>query len=77
MMADICVFDPDSETDVNDSKIYSRWPSVSIYNGKKLNGVIRATFLRGKLIYRNDEADIFEKQGPFGKILRKSEFILQ
>jgi allantoinase len=46
--ADFCVFAPDEEFTVDASRLHHRHP-VTPYQGRRLYGVVRATFLRGRL----------------------------
>jgi len=52
MDADLVVFDPDGETLVSSTNILHRH-KVTPYEGKILQGKIRATYLRGKMVYEN------------------------
>ena len=52
--ADLVVFDPHSEFLVNEQRLYYRHP-VSPYLGEKLRGVVKATYLRGKLVFADGE----------------------
>jgi allantoinase len=48
--ADLVIFDADSEFVVNKDRLYYRYP-VSPYMGETLRGVVKATYLRGKLVF--------------------------
>lgn len=48
--ADLVVFDPDAEWTVTGASLYHRH-SVTPYDGERLTGVVRATYLRGELVY--------------------------
>ena len=48
--ADLVIFDADSEFVVTKDRLHYRYP-VSPYMGKKLRGVVKATYLRGKLVF--------------------------
>jgi allantoinase len=48
--ADFVVFDPESEFVVSEDRLHYRHP-VSPYLGEKLRGVVKATYLRGHLIF--------------------------
>lgn len=48
--ADFVVFDPDCEFVVTEDRLHCRHP-VSPYLGETLRGVVKATYLRGKVIY--------------------------
>jgi allantoinase len=52
--ADFVVFDPESEFVVSEDRLHYRHP-VSPYLGEKLRGVVKATYLRGKLVFKHDE----------------------
>jgi allantoinase len=48
--ADFVVFDPETEFVVTKDRLHYRHP-VSPYLGEKLRGVVKATYLRGNLVY--------------------------
>lgn len=52
--ADICVFNPDAEFVVSANGLYHRH-AVSPYLGETLRGVVKATYLRGELVFENGE----------------------
>jgi allantoinase len=52
--ADFVVFDPDSEFMVSANRLHYRHP-VSPYLGERLWGVVKATYLRGKLVFTDGE----------------------
>ena len=52
--ADFVVFEPESEFVVSADRLHYRHP-ISPYLGEKLRGVVKATYLRGKLVFRNGE----------------------
>ncbi len=52
--ADFVVFDTESEFTVSAKSLYFRHP-ISPYLGEKLRGVVKATYLRGCLIFKEDE----------------------
>jgi len=52
--ADFVVFDPDKEFVASADRLYFRHP-ISPYLGEKLRGVVRATFVRGKTVFRDGE----------------------
>lgn len=52
--ADFVVFDPENEFVVSESGLHYRHP-VSTYLGEKMRGVVKATYLRGKLVFRDGE----------------------
>ena len=48
--ADFAIFEPDTEFVVTEDRLYYRYP-ISPYLGKKLRGVVKATYLRGQLVF--------------------------
>jgi allantoinase len=52
--ADLVVFDPQSEFLLSQERLHYRHP-VSPYLGEKLQGVVKATYLRGKLVFADGE----------------------
>lgn len=52
--ADFVVFDSESEFTVEEDRLYYRHP-VSPYLGEKLRGVVKATYLRGDLVFADGE----------------------
>ena len=52
--ADFVVFDPDHEFVVTAEKLHYRHP-VSPYLGETLRGVVRSTYLRGRLVFGEGE----------------------
>jgi allantoinase len=52
--ADFVVFDTESEFTVSAKSLYYRHP-ISPYLGEKLRGVVKATYLRGCLVFKEDE----------------------
>jgi allantoinase len=52
--ADLVVFDPESEFVVSADRLHYHHP-VSPYLGEKLRGVVRATYLRGRLVFKGGE----------------------
>ena len=52
--ADFVVFDPDKEFVTRADRLYFRHP-ISPYLGEKLQGVVRATIVRGKTVFRDGE----------------------
>ena len=48
--ADLVVFDPYSEFSLNKERLHYRHP-VSPYLGEKLRGIVKATYLRGNLVF--------------------------
>ena len=52
--ADFVVFDTEREFTVTDKSLYYRHP-ISPYVGEKLRGVVKATYLRGRLVFKDGE----------------------
>jgi allantoinase len=52
--ADFAVFEPDSEFVVSVDRLHHRHP-ISPYLGENLRGLVKATYLRGKLVFSNGE----------------------
>jgi len=52
--ADFVVFDPEDEFEISRDRLHYRHP-VSPYLGEKLRGVVKATYLRGKEVFRAGE----------------------
>src|ERR1700723_444917 len=50
--ADFVIFDPEAEFVVTEDRLYYRYP-ISPYLGEKLRGVVKATYLRGQVIFSN------------------------
>jgi allantoinase len=50
--ADFLVFDTEDEFVVSDDHLYYRHP-VSPYLGEKLRGVVKATYVRGRMVFRD------------------------
>ncbi|KAA8515270.1 hypothetical protein F0562_018500 [Nyssa sinensis] len=51
--ADIVVWKPEEELDINDKlPIHLKHPSISAYLGSRLSGKVLATFVRGNLVYK-------------------------
>ncbi|MGA8617275.1 MAG: allantoinase AllB [Candidatus Sulfotelmatobacter sp.] len=48
--ADFVIFDPDREFVVTEDKLHYRHP-VSLYMGETMRGVVKATYLRGNLVF--------------------------
>jgi allantoinase len=48
--ADLVVFDPDAEFWVTPERLHHRYP-LSPYLGERLRGVVKATYLRGRLVF--------------------------
>jgi allantoinase len=52
--ADFVIFEPEAEFVVTEDRLYYRYP-VSPYLGKKLRGVVKATYLRGQIVFGNGQ----------------------
>ena len=52
--ADLVVFDPDTKFTVIEDRLYQRH-AVSPYLGEELKGVVKATYLRGKVVFTDGE----------------------
>ena len=50
--ADMVVFDPEAEFTVTEARLHHRHP-ISPYLGQKLQGVVKRTYLRGKLVFQD------------------------
>ncbi|CAB4276071.1 unnamed protein product [Prunus armeniaca] len=50
--ADMVVWDPDVEFDLDDDPIYLKHAGISAYMGTKLSGKVSATFVRGNLVFK-------------------------
>jgi allantoinase len=48
--ADLVIFEPETEFVVSEDRLYHRYP-VSPYLGETLRGVVKATYLRGQLLF--------------------------
>jgi allantoinase len=59
--ADLVIWDPDAEIDVDADHLYSRH-KVSPYLGQRLTGLVEATLLRGQLVYDGER----HPAGPVG-----------
>ncbi|KAK1260787.1 hypothetical protein QJS04_geneDACA001911 [Acorus gramineus] len=54
--ADLVVWDPDAEFEINESHtIFHKHQNISAYVGKRLSGKVSATFVRGNLVYSEGE----------------------
>lgn len=53
--ADLVVWEPDLEFELNESKSHHKHPSISAYMGKRLSGKVLATFVRGNLVYGDEK----------------------
>jgi allantoinase len=62
--ADLCVFDPDAATAVDARQLQHKHP-ITPYDGERLFGRVRATYLRGGVVY-----DDGRLRGPSGLALR-------
>lgn len=61
--ADFCIFDPDCEWQLDQSKMYFK-NKLSPYHGKKVTGQVQETILRGKPVFNVQTGHVEE---PFGK----------
>ena len=52
--ADFVIFEPETEFVVTEDRLYYRYP-VSPYLGKKLRGVVKATYLRGQVVFSDGQ----------------------
>jgi allantoinase len=52
--ADFVIFDPETEFVLNEDRLHYRHP-VSPYLGKKLRGVVKATYLRGQVVFSDGQ----------------------
>ncbi|GLT75082.1 hypothetical protein SLA2020_468330 [Shorea laevis] len=51
--ADMVVWEPEAEFDLNDNyPVFIKNPSISAYLGKRLSGKVLATFVRGNLVFK-------------------------
>ncbi|KAF4634036.1 hypothetical protein G7Y89_g4070 [Cudoniella acicularis] len=66
--ADICVFDDEASSVVEESRLLFR-NKVTPYEGKTLKGVVKETYLRGQKIFASESGGIDESQVPMGKLL--------
>jgi allantoinase len=62
--ADLCVLDPDAEFTVDPARLLHRNP-VSAYAGRRLRGVVRQTWLRGRRVERDGP--------PHGRLLTRGQ----
>jgi allantoinase len=62
--ADLCVLAPDQSFAVDPARLHHKHPATTPYHGRTLDGVVRATILRGQL---TDPAQ------PRGQLLRRSQ----
>jgi allantoinase len=65
--ADLVVFDPDAEFNVTAEMLHHRHKATP-YLGRRLRGVVKTTYLRGRKIY--DHGELFG--GPGGRTLKRS-----
>src|SRR5271169_798793 len=52
--ADFVIFEPEAEFVVTEDRLYYRYP-VSPYLGQKLRGAVRATYLRGQVVFSDGQ----------------------
>jgi allantoinase len=64
--ADFVVFDPEEQFAVTEDRLYYRHP-VSPYLGKSLRGVVRATYLRGQVVFSDGQ---FSKEARGREVCR-------
>ena len=69
MDADLAIWNPETEVVVTPEKIYQRH-ALTPYAGRTLLGEVRATYLRGRLIYDTADTGSPFPGGPSGAILR-------
>jgi allantoinase len=62
--ADLCVLAPEQSFTVDPARLHHKHPATTPYHGRTLDGVVRATILRGQVI---DPAQ------PRGQLLRRSQ----
>ncbi|HEY0547634.1 MAG TPA: allantoinase AllB [Pyrinomonadaceae bacterium] len=67
--ADIVIWNPDEEFQVEPRMLHHRH-KLTPYRGRKLSGVVKRTFLRGRMIYEDGE---FSSE-PVGTILKRGSF---
>jgi len=67
MDADICVFDDEGTFIVERAQMLFR-NKVSPYQGKRLKGLVKETYLRGRSVYTS-ESGFVEETGPIGTLL--------
>jgi allantoinase len=65
--ADLCVWDPDEEWTVVGADLHHRH-KLTPYEGERLRGRVKRTYLRGRLIYDDGEFPA----GPIGELLKRS-----
>ena len=66
--ADLVVFNPEGEFVVREDRLHFRYP-LSPYLGEKLRGEVKATYLRGKLVFAEDKFPA----GPIGREFRSQQ----
>ncbi len=73
--ADLLVFDPEAEYEIDPAMIKHRH-KITPYAGKKVTGEIQKTYLRGRLIYDNRVQDNFHEDidTPLGRPLLRGKF---
>jgi allantoinase len=65
--ADLVIFEPDEQFVVSEERLHYRHP-VSPYLGEKLHGVVKATYLRGQLVFSDGQ---FPGQARGREVLRR------
>lgn len=68
MDADVCVFDDEGDFVVERAEMLFR-NKVTPYQGRRLRGVVRETYLRGRSIYERERGFGGEMQKPVGTLL--------
>ena len=65
MDADFLVFDPDAEFIVGDDSVplFHRHPSVTPFMGERLRGRVKATFVRGEIVFLDGHGHSDERCG--------------
>jgi allantoinase len=64
--ADFALFDPELASEVNPKELHQKHP-ITPYAGRTLHGRVRATYLRGQLVYANGET----VGPPAGRLLKR------
>lgn len=65
--ADLVIFDPDGSFEVDAAALFHRHP-LTPYHGRRLDGIVLETWLRGTRIYRRDEGPT---GAPRGRLLTR------
>jgi len=72
--ADFVVWDPEAHWIVESSGLQMK-NKISPYNGQELYGVVKATYLRGSLIYDGETLDGFVRDKPQGVWIKPSHLM--